>query len=150
MALVMVCLNTHFCSWTNFKANQWASLCVGWFASNRCVRGIFTRSTAVKKHVCRPRWTPSPPGKWLPSVTRSCSQTLIQHYGCNQSIRNVFAHCSAIGTDRNSFRMTLDWSHVLSSVSVFRKRNWNRNCSQPFLSSFSVFEKHPTMWSKNN
>ena len=42
--------------------------------------------------------------------------------GRNQSIRNVFAHCSAIGTDRNSFRMTLDWSHVLSSVSVFRKR----------------------------
>ena len=126
-----------FCSWTNLKANQWAALCVGWFASNRCVfRGTFSGSTAVKKHVCRPRWTPSPPGKWPPSVTRSCSQTLIQHDVCNQSIRNVFAHCSATWSDRNSSIMTLDWSHVLSSVSVFENGSGNEIVPNLFIAHF--------------
>ena len=65
MALVTVCLNTRPLFLNKLQSKP-MSFVVRWLIRFKLMR--FQRnihgSTAVKKHVCRPRWTPIPPGQW--------------------------------------------------------------------------------------
>ena len=81
--------------------------------------------------------------KWPPSVIRSCSQTLIQHDGCDQSIRDVF--CTLLCNLERSELLQNDLGLISCVVFCFyfRKWNWNRNCSQLFLKLIFLFSRPP-------